>query len=131
MLHDHPEAIAFVSELYQISNELNLLVRRLNVLLRPSHDDPTDEQPATHLLSDLLHADLSDSQHQPTPPPTDLFIGDRVVILSNYKKLRGATGTIGGFRGTTQVLIALDNSDQVIVRALRSVQLRSNRRSHY
>ena len=128
MLHDHPEALAFVSELYNISNELNLLVRRLNVLLRPSHDDPTDDQAATHLLSDLLQADLS---QQPTPPPTDFFIGDCVVILSNHKKLRGATGTIGGFRGTKQVLIVLDNSDQVIVRALRSVQLRGNRRSHH
>ena len=121
---DDPSVTAFADELYAIANELNSLTRRLNILLHPNDPDldPFTEQPIES---------PAEQQQQPTPPPTDLFIGDRVVILSNYKKLRGATGTIGGFRGTTQVLIALDNSDQVIVRALRSVQLRSNRRSHY
>ena len=126
---DDPSVVQFANELYSIANELNSLTRRLNILLRP---DDLDLDP--ELDSFAEQPIESTEQRAPTPepelpPPADeLFIGDRVVILNNYQQLRGATGTVAGFKGS-RVIICLDNSTRVALRSLHNVQLRYNRRT--
>ena len=122
-----------VEEIYRISNELNVLARRLNQLLIledaelettvPVIAVPAEAQPQQQPPQE----EPQQAADQPQPPLNEdndnqLRIGRRAIILNNYQGLRGSTGVIGSVT-RLRVTVRLDNSNRIVTRAHHNVRV--------